>query len=83
MALLRLAQLDLFAQHTGRRCILLYDDLPAELDEDNRRILMNILSGMKVQLFITSIEQNQLDISGYSSAKVFHVEHGVVSTLND
>ncbi|MDH5734777.1 MAG: DNA replication and repair protein RecF, partial [Gammaproteobacteria bacterium] len=68
---------------TGRRCILLYDDLPAELDANNRRILMEILSGMQVQLFITAIETSQLDYSGYQSAKMFHVEHGIVSTINN
>ncbi|MDH5472721.1 MAG: DNA replication/repair protein RecF [Gammaproteobacteria bacterium] len=83
VALLRLAQLDLFVEHTGRRCILLYDDLPAELDANNRRILMEILSGMQVQLFITAIETSQLDYSGYQSAKMFHVEHGIVSTINN
>ncbi|MCW8854760.1 MAG: DNA replication/repair protein RecF [Gammaproteobacteria bacterium] len=79
VALLRLAQMDLFIEHTDRRCVLIYDDLPAELDTDNRRILMQILSGMKVQLFVTAIEAEQLDYSDYGSAKMFHVEHGSVS----
>ena len=82
VALLRLAQMDLFSEHTDRRCVLIYDDLPAELDADNRRILMQILAGMKVQLFVTAIEAEQLDYSHYSSAKMFHVEHGAVSQIN-
>ena len=82
VALLRLAQMDLFSEHTDRRCVLIYDDLPAELDADNRRILMQILSGMQVQLFVTAIESEQLDYSHYDSAKMFHVEHGAVSQIN-
>ena len=59
--------------------MLLYDDLPAELDAANRSIVMQLLSTMKVQLFITSIEADQVDTSSFDQAKMFHVEHGRVS----
>ena len=78
VALLKLAQLELFIQTTQRTCVLLYDDLPAELDQSNRNILMELLSGMNVQLFVSSIEAEQLDISSWNSAKMFHVEQGAV-----
>jgi len=81
VALLKLAQLELFIQATSRTCVLLYDDLPAELDPSNRSILMELLSGMDVQLFVSTIEIDQLDVSCWNSAKMFHVEHGVVSEM--
>jgi len=81
VALLKLAQLELFIQVTSRTCVLLYDDLPAELDSSNRSILMELLSAMNVQLFVSTIETDQLDISYWNSAKKFHVEHGEISEI--
>jgi DNA replication and repair protein RecF len=81
VALLKLAQLELFIQETNRTCVLLYDDLPAELDQSNRNILMELLSGMNVQLFVSAIETEQLNVSNWNSAKMFHVEHGSVSEI--
>jgi len=78
VALLKLAQLELFVKSTNKTCILIYDDLPAELDIENRRTLMEMLSQMNVQLFVSAIEARQLDIGSWQSAKMFHVEHGLV-----
>ncbi|MDH5767145.1 MAG: DNA replication/repair protein RecF, partial [Gammaproteobacteria bacterium] len=83
VTLLRLAQLDLYVEHAKRPCILLFDDLPAELDVNSQHALMNILASMKVQLFVTAIDAEQLDYSAFTSAKLFHVEHGVISTVNN
>ena len=80
VALLKLAQLELFVQSSQKTCILLYDDLPAELDPDNRTVIMNMLADMNVQLFVSAIEPDQLDISAWSTGKMFHVEHGFVTT---
>ena len=79
VALLKLAQLELFIQSTGRTCVLLYDDLPAELDVLNRSRLMELLSDMNVQLFVSTIELDQLNTSSWNSSKMFHVEHGIVT----
>lgn len=81
VALLKLAQLDLFNETTNKTCVLLYDDLPAELDKENRRILLELLSSMKVQLFISAIEKEQVDLSLFESARMFHVERGGITHL--
>jgi DNA replication and repair protein RecF len=78
VALLKLAQLEFFIQSSNKTCVLIYDDLPAELDKENRKILMDMLSKMNVQLFVSAIEASQLDIESWSSVKMFHVEHGAV-----
>jgi len=82
VALLKLAQLELFIQSSNKTCVLIYDDLPAELDKENRKILMDMLSKMNVQLFVSAIEAKQLDIEAWQSAKMFHVEHGSVLERN-
>lgn len=82
VALLKLAQLDLYIASSNKACILLYDDLPAELDKSNRKLLMDNLAQMNVQLFVTAIEASTLDLGAWNSAKLFHVEQGVVSQLN-
>jgi DNA replication and repair protein RecF len=81
VALLRLAQAQHFTESTGRNCILLYDDLAAELDTGHRQEILAVLVKMKVQLFLTAIEAEQIDLSGWETKKMFHVEQGRVKDL--
>jgi DNA replication and repair protein RecF len=76
VALMRLAQAQHFTEVTGKTCVLLYDDLAAELDKDHRGLILNVLSEMNIQLFLTAIEENQIDLSAWKIKKMFHVEHG-------
>ena len=80
---LLLAQAGLFTNKTNKKCILLIDDVAAELDEKNREALLSILMKMDVQMFLTSIEQNTLSsiLNSTQSGKMFHVEHGVLSEV--
>jgi len=82
VSLLKIAQLSLFSQQSERRCILLYDDLPAELDETNQNKIMSILSKLDIQLFVTGIEAGQINCEFWPHHKVFHVEHGVLEELS-
>jgi len=79
VSLLKIAQLSLFSELSDKKCILLFDDLPAELDHDNQIKIMNILSKLNIQLFITAITDDLIDYKTWKSYKVFHVEHGVVT----
>ena len=81
VALLRLAQAQQFTESTGRDCILLYDDLAAELDANHRQKILKVLAKMKVQLFITAIEAEQIDLSAWAVKKMFHVEQGQLKDL--
>ena len=56
--------------------ILLIDDLAAELDTENKEILLQYLSKLNKQLIITST--NEIKFSGIQS-KVFHVKHGTIT----
>lgn len=81
VALMRLAQTKQFTESTGRSCVLLYDDLAAELDASNREKVLQVLAGMKTQIFLTAIEAGQLDVSNWPDKKMFHVEQGRLRDL--
>ncbi len=76
VALMRLAQAKQFTEATNSSCVLLYDDLPAELDAKHRKLILSVLSKMNIQLFLTAIEKQQIDLSAWEVKKMFHVEHG-------
>lgn len=76
VALLKLAQVQHFSQSEARHCILLYDDLAAELDKKHRNKIMSVLKSMPIQLFMTAIEPDQIDLQGWSDVCLFHVEQG-------
>ena len=78
---LLLAQAGLFNVMTGRKCILLIDDVAAELDPKNRNRLLQVLADMNVQMFLTSIGDETLSpmMEHVSTARMFHVEHGKLS----
>lgn len=78
---LRLAQASILGGLTGKRCLLLIDDLPAELDEQHRARLMALLAKLDAQLFITAIEPNLLPVESWPNRKMFHVERGTVSEM--
>lgn len=82
---LKLAQGYVFSRITGRKCIYLVDDLPAELDEHHRSLLVRWLDVMATQVFITGIDRETLVASWRdkpgTELKLFHVEQGEVKTV--
>ena len=76
VALMRLAQAMQFTEAMQTPCVLLYDDLAAELDFKHRQLILSVLSKMNIQLFLTAIEKQQIDLSAWQETKLFHVEHG-------
>ena len=82
VALMRLAQAKQFTEAKQKSCVLLYDDLAAELDSDHRARILSVLSKMNIQLFLTAIEAQQIDISSWDMKCVFHVEHGSLTTVD-
>lgn len=80
---LKLAQGQLFEQITTRRCVYLVDDLPAELDEKHRHLLVKWLNLLSTQVFITGVEAEPLInpwVDYDQKVKVFHVEHGEITS---
>jgi DNA replication and repair protein RecF len=77
-----LAQAELYQRHVGNACILLIDDLPAELDADNRVRVMHTLAALNAQLFVTAIESGLLNIAAWRDARAFQISQGEVSTAS-
>ncbi len=73
---LYLAQLALMQSQAEKQCIVLVDDLPAELDEIHRNELMAMLTGLNSQLFLTSSDAHFVGCFQNIEHTLFHVEHG-------
>ena len=80
-----LAQGFLLKQDTNKGLIYLIDDLPSELDRQNRSKLLALLVAQQAQTFITTIERKDicecLDHIHQSTVKVFHVEQGCIAEI--
>ena len=82
---MRLAQSALLLESTGKRCVMLVDDLPAEIDEEHQRRLCHVLDGLGMQVFITCIDQQfvaSLPWHKLGVPALFHVKQGQISTAN-
>ncbi|MCE8029916.1 DNA replication/repair protein RecF [Halomonas daqingensis] len=73
---LKLAQGRLLELSTGRNCLYLIDDLPAELDAEHRRVFCRLLETMRCQAFITSVEHDALvgPWEPHTPIAMFHVK---------
>lgn len=80
---MRVAQGYLLSQLTGKSCVFLVDDLPAELDKQHRQALCALLEDLKCQVFVTCVDyQDVIEYWSRDTAKqLFHVEHGSVSVF--
>ncbi len=77
-AALRLAQGVHLFRATGRHCLFLVDDLPAELDRQHRHRLCSLLEKTGSQLFVTCIEQEALEGMWTTPPRMFHVKLGQI-----
>lgn len=65
------------AQH--KKSILLIDDISSEIDDSHQRILLEELSKLPVQTFISSTDLHLLNsLKNVESTSVFHVKHGAI-----
>ena len=81
---LLLAQVALFQELRDENCILLFDDLSAELDEQHLERLLEALSSCEAQLFATRIRDEPLEhLPDGAQGRVFHVEQGAISLTSE
>ena len=76
---MRLAQVEIYKTIHGHPPILLFDDLPSELDRKAQDFVFNYLISHGVQVFLTSVE----DVSDkiHKVAERFHVEQGKIQKV--
>lgn len=74
-----------FGSANSHACLLLIDDLPAELDKNNRDLIAGWITKLDLQCFITGVELDELwsswDKNTKQKSKVFHVKHGAVEEI--
>jgi DNA replication and repair protein RecF len=75
---MRLAQGILLKNQTNKSCLYLIDDLPSELDSNKRAITSDLIKQLKMQVFVTGIERENLENLKDSSTKGFHVKQGKI-----
>ena len=75
-ASLLLAQIDHIQRFSEQKCVVLLDDIRAELDQQHAHALVTALQTLGCQVFITAIEAEQIELNGWEDTKVFHVKQG-------
>lgn len=78
---MKIAQGLLLSRALDRKCIFLVDDLPSELDHDNRAAVLSQLVGMGGQIFVTCVEISSIldSLPGQPKLATFHVERGTIT----
>ena len=76
---LLLAQAAYLRQATGRQCLLLLDDLAAELDAGHLGRFLELVQESQAQTFLTSVDAGRLP--AWNEVRRFHVEHGKIAKL--
>lgn len=79
---MKIAQGLLLSQALDRKCIFLVDDLPSELDHDNRVAILSQLVSMGSQIFVTCVEIGGIldSLPGLPKLATFHVERGTITS---
>ena len=82
---LTFAQTSLISKVNRVKPILLIDDFGAELDNDSRTLLANAIEKINCQVILSAIEKKSLDslFLNKKELKMFHVEHGKLSAMNE
>lgn len=76
---LQLAQGLLLWKLADKRCIYLLDDIAAELDNNRRQKIMDVLKTLQAQVFVTAVDKDIFsDLIQQVPHKLFHVKQGSV-----
>ncbi|MEZ4673734.1 MAG: DNA replication/repair protein RecF [Caldilineaceae bacterium] len=74
---LKLAELQVSTEYTGRAPLLLLDDVMSELDQHRRNTLLNALDGIE-QAIITTTDWTDFNPDFLAAAQRFHVHDGQI-----
>lgn len=80
---LKLAQVELMLNEREFFGCILMDDFAAELDNENKEKILNLLSEIQCQVFLTATEAKSFgDLSTKENSKMFHVEQGKIKLID-
>lgn len=69
-------------QKTGyREGLLMIDDLPSELDKEHLGLVLKVLTGLPMQVIVSCIDFQQLNMAENMVKKRFHVKQGRVTEV--
>jgi len=77
--LMKMVQVDLYTTHHNQAPILLFDDMPSELDGEAREFVLSYLNASSVQVFLTGVDNISESIKGVK--KTFHVKQGRIQNV--
>jgi DNA replication and repair protein RecF len=81
-SLLKLAQIRLMEKTNAAKATIMFDDLPAELDEDFRQQLLHLFLDTDAQLFFTTVDKKLLNgLVKNNEGKMFHVKQGDIEEV--
>ena len=80
---LLLQQIKMVKNLTGKKMIVLVDDLASELDNESIKSIIDSLFELGLQLFITSVQPNTQLFPAAQDYKMFHVEHGIITDVTN
>lgn len=80
---LKISQGMMLEQNLDIKSVYLVDDLPAELDSDNRKKVCGLLEGLNTQVFMSCVDPTDIENcwSNASLPRKFHVEHGKITQV--
>jgi len=76
---MKLVQVELFAEFNEQPPVVLIDDPPSELDDLTRKFVLRYLEQTSAQVFVTSV--NDVSKNLQSDANVFHVKRGLIQKV--
>lgn len=79
--LLKLAQLQLLRE-VGRECVLLLDDIDAEIDSTTLDSVLRLIGDLSVQTLVTTLHPDRFEGVAASDINMFHVEHGKIAGMD-
>ncbi|WP_392561405.1 DNA replication/repair protein RecF [Orbus sturtevantii] len=79
MCALRLAQGEFYAKHNNQACLYLIDDFASELDLSKRALLAKRLKLTDSQVFISAVDQEQIQPMIDENDKIFYIRSGIIS----
>lgn len=80
-AALLLAQIKHFQNKSTQSCIVLLDDIKAELDKEHAHALFETLQELRCQIVISTIGSDDINLDGWKDSRQFHVKQGKCKLL--